>query len=62
MQLGGNIDTTLYNVPYTFIELYFKNKFYCKFSDVTSFMGKLFQTACMMGEKSSPKLKGKQLS
>lgn len=62
MQLGGNTDTVLYNAPYTSIKLYFKKNFSCRFSDMTSPMGKLFQTACTMGEKSSPKFKGKQLS
>ena len=61
MQLAGNTDT-IYNAPYTSTKLYFKKKFSCRFSDMTSPMGKLFQTACTIGEKSSPKLKGKQLS
>lgn len=62
MQLSGNTDTVLYNTPYTSIKFYFKRKFSCRFSDMTSPMGKLFQTACMMGEKWSSKFRGKQLS
>lgn len=54
MQLVGNTDTMLYNNALdTSIKLCVKKILAGGFSDMASPMGKLFQTACTLGKKSS---------
>lgn len=62
MHLGGSTDTILHKAPHTPTKLCSKEKISRGFSDMTSPVGKLLQTAWMMGEKSSPNFKGKELA